>query len=75
MSALPPKADIAASTAALRQGPWYTASAPFTRDALFVRTSRCPEIALAVSIFTSLRLAFLDQRAIETVVGLALERA
>ena len=33
------------------------------------------EIALAVSIFASTSLAFLDQCAIETLLGLALERA
>jgi len=38
------------------------------------RLSRCPEIALAVIIFASLRLAVLDERAIETLLGLALER-
>ena len=61
--------------AALRQGPWYTASAPLhSGPRCSLGLHGVSEIALAVSIFTSLRLAFIDQRAIETVVGLALER-
>src|SRR5215510_12701114 len=37
--------------------------------------SRCTLIALAVGVFASLCLAFLDQCSIEALLGLALERA